>query len=426
MGVEYFVCCACGECSIAEYLLECDSCNRLYCTEGCHEDYRVSAEPDADAECLHCTRDAAKRKIDPADLAKFLVGGASLAKAEQNYRERQVAAGEWHWSDARAPPPRSVAVLGAGRWGRNIVRELHAGQQLRTVCDLDAPSLQAVRSRYPDVHCTPRLEEVLSDPEIDVVCVATPMDTHYELASKVLRAGKHVYVEKPLCTTSDEARKLVRLADESGGLRVFTGHILHYHPSVVRLFEWLWKHPDERVAHVSCERAAPARGPHPTALETLWDLAPHDVSLALRLMDPEHSDDPETSAVAATSTDAGVAEVCATLTFAEGACAVFHWGAGVSPKRSSVTVYTKGYVLHFDDVESQAIDKLTVTERATGDRHVFPEVADDWRSPLEVELEVAMRYLRSGQSPPPTAMSEGATVVECIERVERALESQPA
>src|SRR5207237_4076019 len=103
-----------------------------------------------------------------------------------------------------------------GYWGPNLVRNLYevADAEVACICDTDVGALEAVGRRFPAVGQTPRFEDVLDDESIDAVAIATPVSTHYKLAADALRAGKHVFVEKPLASSSAMAGKLVELAAE--------------------------------------------------------------------------------------------------------------------------------------------------------------------------------------------------------------------
>ena len=127
-----------------------------------------------------------------------------------------------------------VAVLGAGIWGKNLVRNFYNLNYLHTVCDMDEENRKRVNADYPEIHTTPDFSEVLNTPEINAVVIATPSHTHFKLVKMALEAGKHVYVEKPIATASEEALVLKELA-ESKNLVLMVGHLLLYHPAVNRL-----------------------------------------------------------------------------------------------------------------------------------------------------------------------------------------------
>ena len=124
-----------------------------------------------------------------------------------------------------SPSPLRCAVVGVGYWGPNFVRNLSALPEtdLVTVCDRDASALDRIARQYPAVETSIDLHDVLEDPSIDAVVIATPISTHHRLAEEALRAGKHVLVEKPLAGTSEDASELIRLADERR-LTLMPGH----------------------------------------------------------------------------------------------------------------------------------------------------------------------------------------------------------
>src|SRR5574341_1043738 len=98
----------------------------------------------------------------------------------------------------------SVAVVGAGYWGRNLVRVFHQEQALRTICESDEGRGAALRAAYPGIPLLRSYDEVLSDASLDAIVLATPADRHAEMARQALEAGKHVFVEKPLALKIDE------------------------------------------------------------------------------------------------------------------------------------------------------------------------------------------------------------------------------
>src|SRR6185503_10753800 len=136
--------------------------------------------------------------------------------------------------------PIGVAVIGAGYWGPNLVRNFQASTsfRLRWLCDLDVARAERVLGQYSTVKVTPSLDEVLADPETRAIAVATPAGTHLPVAMAALRAGKHVLVEKPLAATYDEGRQLVEEADRRG-LTLMCDHTYCYTPAVLRIRELL-------------------------------------------------------------------------------------------------------------------------------------------------------------------------------------------
>ena len=127
-----------------------------------------------------------------------------------------------------------VGLVGLGYWGLNLARSFDALTELRWLCDISPEALDHFGTRYPQARTTTEYDEMLSDPELEAVVVATLASTHYELAKRALEAGKHVFVEKPPATTAAEAEDLIAAA-ESNGLVLMPGHLLLYHPGVAAL-----------------------------------------------------------------------------------------------------------------------------------------------------------------------------------------------
>ena len=108
---------------------------------------------------------------------------------------------------------RNIGVIGCGIWGRNIVRNFYNLNALNTVCDIDKDNIEMIKKNYPSINVTNNFEDLLNNKEIEAICVVTPSHTHFGIVQKVLEAGKHVYVEKPISTVAVDARKLKEIAD---------------------------------------------------------------------------------------------------------------------------------------------------------------------------------------------------------------------
>jgi predicted dehydrogenase len=176
--------------------------------------------------------------------------------------------------------PVRVGVVGLGYWGPNLVRALHeipAGE-VAWVCDLRREALAAVTRRFPAVQSTRDFEELLNDDTLDAVAVVTPVATHYELAMRVLTSGKHVYVEKPLAASSEDARALLHTAS-ARRLVLMPGHTFLYSPSVNRIRELICSGELGEIYFISMSRVN--LGLHQSDVSVIWDLAPHDFSILL-------------------------------------------------------------------------------------------------------------------------------------------------
>ena len=129
----------------------------------------------------------------------------------------------------------NIAVVGCGYWGKNIVRNFYELGALRSICDLRESVLNELGTTY-QVRTSPRVEEILSDPQVEGVAIAAPAAQHYDLVMRSLLAGKHVLVEKPLALHLEDGQKLVMTARECQRL-LMIGHILQYHPAILKLKE---------------------------------------------------------------------------------------------------------------------------------------------------------------------------------------------
>ncbi len=169
-----------------------------------------------------------------------------------------------------------VAVIGCGIWGRNIVRNFYNLGALHTVCDLDSDNLNLIQDLYRDVNISNDFESVLKNPQITALCVVTPSHTHFNLVKKAILAHKHVYVEKPISTSSKEVQELKDLADKEG-IKLLVGHLLLYHPAVNRLKMIIAQGLLGKIKYVQSDRLNINYFKNDRSV--MWDLAPHDVSM---------------------------------------------------------------------------------------------------------------------------------------------------
>lgn len=175
----------------------------------------------------------------------------------------------------------SVAVVGCGYWGKNLVRNFHELGTLTMVCDTTEEGRAAARAVAPGCEVQSDFEAVLSSPAVAAVVIATPAETHYALARRVLEAGKDVFVEKPLALTYHEGRLLVELAKSTGRI-VMVGHVLEYHPAILKLRELVAAGALGKVRYIYSNRLS--LGKIRREENILWSFAPHDIAVILRLI----------------------------------------------------------------------------------------------------------------------------------------------
>ncbi len=176
---------------------------------------------------------------------------------------------------------KNIAVAGAGYWGKNLVRNFYELGVLRTICDSNQDRLLAFQEQYPGINSTLSYSHLLKDPGIRAVVIATPALYHYEMAKEALLAGKDVFVEKPMALEVKEGEELVRISKKEGRI-LLVGHILQYHPCVLKLKE-LINHGDlGKIQYIYSNRLN--LGKIRTEENILWSFAPHDISVMLGLL----------------------------------------------------------------------------------------------------------------------------------------------
>jgi UDP-2-acetamido-3-amino-2,3-dideoxy-glucuronate N-acetyltransferase len=178
----------------------------------------------------------------------------------------------------------SVAVIGTGYWGKNLVRNFHQIGALKMICDKNETVLGVLQAQHPGVEISCALTDVLKRDDVQGVVIATPAETHFLLAREALLAGKHVYVEKPLVLNESEGRELIEIADKRGRV-LMVGHLLQYHPAFIKLKELASSGELGRINYIYSHRLN--LGKIRREENILWSFAPHDISMILALAGDE-------------------------------------------------------------------------------------------------------------------------------------------
>lgn len=176
---------------------------------------------------------------------------------------------------------RNVAVVGAGYWGKNLIADFFELGALRTICDLREDLKEAYQSQYPEVSFTTKFSDLLSDPSIEGIVIATPAETHFNLAKEAILTGKDVFVEKPLVLRLEEGEKLAKHSEKTKRI-LMVGHILRYHPAVNRLKKLIDEGELGEIQYVYSNRLNIGRVRNEGNI--LWSFAPHDISVILFLL----------------------------------------------------------------------------------------------------------------------------------------------
>ena len=326
-------------------------------------------------------------------------------------------------ADGRA----TVAVAGLGPWGANLARNFNELARLAWVCDPSPERLEAAAARYPATRATSSFDELLADDAVEAVVVATPVPTHAELARRALAAGKHVFVEKPMALGADDAEALVALAEERG-LALLPGHLLLYHPGVLKLKELVDAGELGQVLYVYGNRQN--LGTIRQDENALWSLGVHDLSVILFLLDEEPS---EVLARGESFLKPGVEDVVfCHLRFPSGKAAHMHLSWLDPHKMRRMTVVGTEKMAVFDDMELDR--KVTVYDSAaepslrsygewstrTGDVY-SPRVPN--AEPLRLECEHFLGLVR-GESDGLAAARAGLGVVRALEQLQASLERE--
>ncbi|MFW5753075.1 MAG: Gfo/Idh/MocA family protein [Planctomycetota bacterium] len=240
-----------------------------------------------------------------------------------------------------------IGLIGGGYWGKNLARNFAELGVLAAICDADSDSLGKYADLYPDVELSPSWSDVIDMPQVNAVAIATPPDTHYQMAEAAFAAGKDVFVEKPICHQREEARALNAKAAAAGSV-LMTGHLLQYHAVLAEMRRLVQAGDLGRVRHVEARRLN--IGKIYTERNVMWNFAPHDVSLALAMFG-----DALPEAVSCEGHNLLAEDICdmATLTlrYADGATAQVQvsW---ISPiKEARLLVYGTEASAVFDDVK---------------------------------------------------------------------------
>jgi predicted dehydrogenase len=321
----------------------------------------------------------------------------------------------------------NVGVIGLGYWGPNVARNLNVieGATLAWCCEMDPERRERWSQVLPGARFTDSLDEMLADEDLDAVAVTAPVKDHAAFASRVLDAGKHCFVEKPLAHSMDDAADLVRKADERG-LTLMVGHLLEYHPGVEALEAHLRSGELGDLVYIYSNRLN--LGKLREDENALWDLGTHDLSVILRLAGgmPE-----EASAHGRWGVMESVEDVVfAHLKFPSGLTAHMHLSWLDPRKERRITVVGSQRMAVFDDMDSER--KLTIydkgfdpDEASVGDyvarSGAITSPAVSSKEPLRIECEHWLDSIAHGEAPRTDGRS-GLRVVRVLEALQASLE----
>ncbi len=313
-----------------------------------------------------------------------------------------------------------VGLAGLGYWGPNLARNFDDLAELAWLCDVSEEKRAEFAPRYPHATVTVNFDQLLADDALEAVVIATPVQTHYELARRALEAGKHVLVEKPPAMRPVEMDELVGIAADRS-LVLMPGHLLLYHPGVVKLKELVDRGDLGEVLCIYGNRQN--LGIVRTNENALWSLGVHDLSVILYLLDEE----PEAAvAYGRDFLTEGVEDVVfCYLRFPSGKIAHMHLSWLDPHKMRKITVVGREKMVVFDDMELER--KVTIYEKApwkraetygewqtrSGDISI-PKIATD--EPLKLECQHFLALVEGNGNRAKVAR-DGAMVVRALERL---------
>ncbi len=327
-----------------------------------------------------------------------------------------------------------IGVIGYGYWGPNLVRNFYEtpGAQVACVSDLRPERLKLIQGRYPTVRVTTSHSELIEDPGVDAVVIATPVATHFELALRALQAGKHVFVEKPLASTAQQVHRLLDEADKAG-VTLMVDHTFVYTGAVRKIRQLVDDGSLGDIYYYDSTRVNLGLFQHD--VDVIWDLAVHDLSIMDYVMPAKPV------AVSATGLNhvEGGKENIAFLTLFFGGPQIAHihvnWLAPVKLRRTLIGGSRKMIV--YDDLEQS--EKIKIYDKGiTLDRKQDPEKiyqvlvgyrtgdmlspALDLKEALGVEAAHFVRCIETRQTP----LSDGTAGLRVVEILEAASKSMRA
>jgi predicted dehydrogenase len=324
-----------------------------------------------------------------------------------------------------------IGVIGYGYWGPNLVRNFYetAGAEVAVVSDLRAERLRQVGSRYPSVTVTESHRELIENPHIDVVAIATPVSTHFDLAMRALQAGKHVFVEKPLASTAEQVRRLMDAAQKARRI-LMVDHTFIYTGAVRKIRELVDDGSLGDVYYYDSTRVNLGLFQHD--VNVLWDLAVHDLSI----MDYVLPFSPVAVSATGHSHVRGEKENIAFLTLFFGGSQIAHvhvnWLAPVKVRRTLIGASKKMIV--YDDLEQsekiKVYDKGITLNRKENPEKIYEMLVGyrtgdmlapqlDMSEALRVEAAHLVKCIGDGTQP----ASDGSAGLRVVQILEAATES---
>lgn len=310
-------------------------------------------------------------------------------------------------------------MIGCGYWGKNLIRNFATLEALAMVGDATPEGRNLAAEIAPNVDIVSGVERALAASEIEGIVIATPAETHYELARKALEAGRDVFVEKPLALTYEQGAHLVKLADNNKRV-LMVGHVLEYHPAIQRLMELVHAGELGKVQYIYSNRLS--LGKIRREENILWSFAPHDVAVILRMMGSLPF---QVIACGGSYLQPNIADVTVThLLFDNGVRAHIHVSWLHPFKEQRLVVVGSKKMASFDDVAKQLVLYDQRVELQAGQpvpiKGEGEEVSFDSTEPLRLECQAFLDAITTRQTPL-TDGNSGLRVLSVLQAAQRSL-----
>jgi predicted dehydrogenase len=324
----------------------------------------------------------------------------------------------------------NVAVVGCGYWGPNLIRNFIQipDCDMKVCCDLDAGKLQRMRNLYPALKTTSRLHDILHDPTIEAVAIATPVHTHLQIGKICLEHHKHVLIEKPLAASTAECLELIHLAEKHDRI-LMVGHTFQYAAAVIKAKEIVASGELGEIYYINCSRAN--LGLFQSDINVIWDLAPHDISIITYILEEL----PLTvNAQGKAHFKPNIEDVATvTLNFPNGTIAFIHNSWLDPDKIRKITIVGSKKMLVYDDISTN--EKIKIYDKGVdvppyydtfaefhfayryGDIYT-PRLSEN--EPLRRECEHFLECISEGKTPMSSGYN-GLLVVSILEAADKSL-----
>ncbi len=326
-----------------------------------------------------------------------------------------------------------IGVIGCGYWGPNLIRNFFQIPtcDLLMAADFIQDRLNHMVSLYPSLKVTTNYNDVINNPEIDAVAIATPVFTHRKLAIEAMKQGKHVFVEKPMASSAEDALAMLELA-EKHDLQLMVGHTFEYHPAVLKIKDLIGSGDLGDIYYINSQRLN--LGLFQKDINVVWDLAPHDISMILLFLDQEPK---YVSAIGASHINPRIEDVATLSMVFNNNIVAYIQASWLCPNKiRKVTIVGSKKMLVYDDIEPN--NKIWIFDKGVeapmhydnfGDFHYSYRYGDisipkvDNIEPLKVELLHFIKCIEENIRPN-TDGNNGLRVVKILEAAQLSINNE--